>query len=80
MIGILTEMVTVRVMMNIRHPTLLLVTSDTHRDVKRVIEDLTTIFQSLYERISIVLRLLLIMMVVQGYFIRDLFVFDRLVE
>ena len=73
-------MVTVRVMMNIRHPTLLLVTSDTHRDVKRVIEDLTTIFQSLYERISIVLRLLLIMMVVQGYFIRDLFVFDRLVE
>ena len=73
-------MVTVRVMMNIRHPTLLLVTSDTHRDVKRVIEDLTTIFQSLYERISIVLRLLLIMMVVQGYFIRDLLVFDRLVE
>ena len=73
-------MVTVRVMMNIRHPTLLLVTSDTHRDVKRVIEDLTTIFQSLYERISIVLRLLLIMMVVQGYFIRDLFVFDWLVE
>ena len=73
-------MVAVRVMMNIRHPTLLLVTSDTHRDVKRVIEDLTTIFQSLYERISIVLRLLLIMMVVQGYFIRDLFVFDRLVE
>ena len=80
MIGILTEMVAVRVMMNIRHPTLLLVTSDTHRDVKRVIEDLTTIFQSLYERISIVLRLLLIMMVVQGYFIRDLFVFNRLVE